>query len=320
MILTAAHVLTDPAITVRFKDGVETSVDVVRIARGSDVALLRTHRPIAGYGCLPLRADPAQVGNEVYAAGSPRGLEFTLTRGIVSGYREVDGRSWLQTDAPINPGNSGGPLGDADGNVLGVVQSKIMANKTEGLAFALPTKNALQALNLAIASETSPILATEVAVNQARKIDAIVDTEDAVPSLDPEGDRRAELAKKAQEAWQLQQKKRQQQAKANQDYADMVSRMTPWYVPATRWGGVGLFVVGAAGVVTTFVLAKQSSTMQADWVVDTRWNTVSWIAGGVGVAAFVSSFLLMPKIPPRETTAGVQLDVGLGSLGVSGRF
>lgn len=68
-----------------------------------------------------------QVGQRVFAIGSPFGLDQTLTAGIVSGLgrdmRSVTGRtirSVIQTDASINPGNSGGPLLDSAGRLVGV--------------------------------------------------------------------------------------------------------------------------------------------------------------------------------------------------------
>ena len=66
----------------------------------------------------------AHVGDEVLALGFPLagkiGSSLTVTRGIISSRRTVNGTDLLQTDAAINPGNSGGPLINRDGNVIGV--------------------------------------------------------------------------------------------------------------------------------------------------------------------------------------------------------
>ncbi len=76
------------------------------------------------------------VGREVITIGSPSGLDYSLTRGIVSGIRS-DG-NMIQTDAAINEGNSGGPLLGLNGCVVGVNTFKFLGK--EGLNFALSKK------------------------------------------------------------------------------------------------------------------------------------------------------------------------------------
>ena len=85
------------------------------------------------------------VGQKVYAIGSPKGLEASLSDGIISGRREItEGISWLQTTTPISPGSSGGPLLDATGQVVGVV----IAHRREGqnLNFAVPASEVIKFL------------------------------------------------------------------------------------------------------------------------------------------------------------------------------
>jgi len=86
-----------------------------------------------------------QQGQLVVAIGSPRGLDNTVTMGIVSSpARQPDPDSplvYIQTDAPINPGNSGGPLIDIDGYVVGI-STMILSQSggSEGLGFAIPAR------------------------------------------------------------------------------------------------------------------------------------------------------------------------------------
>ena len=75
------------------------------------------------------------VGDRVIAEGSPLGLESSVSDGIVSAFRNEDGREWVQTTAPVSRGNSGGPLLDIEGNVVGIVTLKIVGG--ENLNFAL---------------------------------------------------------------------------------------------------------------------------------------------------------------------------------------
>ncbi|MCU7960126.1 MAG: trypsin-like peptidase domain-containing protein [gamma proteobacterium symbiont of Bathyaustriella thionipta] len=89
-------------------------------------------------GCPFLKINPddnLQQGTRLYTIGNPSGLGYTVTSGIFSGYRDMDGQAFIQTDAPINPGNSGGPLVMADGSLIGINTSILKG--TEGIGFAI---------------------------------------------------------------------------------------------------------------------------------------------------------------------------------------
>ncbi len=76
-------------------------------------------------------------GENVFAIGSPLGLERSVSQGIVSTRsRNFDGILYIQTTAEINPGNSGGPLFNTRGEVVGVTNMKLIGG--EGLGFAIP--------------------------------------------------------------------------------------------------------------------------------------------------------------------------------------
>jgi serine protease Do len=81
-----------------------------------------------------------EVGQEVFAVGSPRGLEHTLTRGIISALRETKTKgSWvIQTDAAISPGSSGGGLFDQEARLIGI--TTFGAKDSQGLNFAIPAE------------------------------------------------------------------------------------------------------------------------------------------------------------------------------------
>jgi serine protease Do len=89
-------------------------------------------------------SDDLRQGQLVMAFGNPRGLEGSVSMGIVSSVaRQIkpeDPMVYIQTDAPINPGNSGGPLIDADGRVVGI-NTFILSQSggSEGLGFAIPS-------------------------------------------------------------------------------------------------------------------------------------------------------------------------------------
>jgi S1-C subfamily serine protease len=78
------------------------------------------------------------VGDEVFAVGTPMGLSWTLSRGIVSAMRKFRGAQVVQTDAAINTGNSGGPLIlKKNGKVVGVNTFVYRKDLAEGLNFAM---------------------------------------------------------------------------------------------------------------------------------------------------------------------------------------
>lgn len=79
-----------------------------------------------------------QVGAPVYAIGTPEGLQRTLSEGIVSSLRPVDGGSYIQTTAAISPGSSGGGLFDDHGRLLGL--TSFFISKGQQLNFALPVE------------------------------------------------------------------------------------------------------------------------------------------------------------------------------------
>ena len=103
-------------------------------------------------------SDNTRVGEWVVAIGHPRGLDQTVTQGIISAkHRQgiTDPSSYqdfLQTDAPINPGNSGGPLLNLSGQVIGV--NAVIASESggfEGIGFAIPSNIAVHVSNGLIA-------------------------------------------------------------------------------------------------------------------------------------------------------------------------
>jgi len=143
-VLTNHHVVAGAdEVEVRLKDRREYIAKVIGSDPQSDIALLKidaTGLPAATLGS----SRELKPGQWVVAIGSPFGLEFSVTAGIVS----ATGRSlandqryvpFIQTDLAINRGNSGGPLINLDGEVVGI-NSQIFSNTggSIGLSFAIP--------------------------------------------------------------------------------------------------------------------------------------------------------------------------------------
>lgn len=146
-VVTNHHVVEDAdTVTVRFSDRREYEAEIVGLDPRSDLALL--HVEEEGLPFLALAEDNAlDVGEWVLAIGSPFGLDYSVTAGIVSAMgRSLPTRNrenyvpFIQTDVAINPGNSGGPLFNLDGEVVGV-NSQIFTTRAGGsigLSFAIP--------------------------------------------------------------------------------------------------------------------------------------------------------------------------------------
>ncbi len=88
--------------------------------------------------------DTLKVGEDVYGLGAPQGLDLSLSDGLISQLREVDGYRFIQTNAAISPGSSGGGLFDSEGNLVGIMTEKIADEETEGIGFAIPADLVLQ--------------------------------------------------------------------------------------------------------------------------------------------------------------------------------
>jgi putative serine protease PepD len=131
LILTNDHVVKGASsITIDASGSSNTTRGATLVGEeaNKDLALIRVDP--TGLGLKPLTfasSSSLQVGDTVYAIGTPYGLEETFTKGIVSALdREIsapDGAKIagaIQTDAALNPGNSGGPLLNEEGEVIGV--------------------------------------------------------------------------------------------------------------------------------------------------------------------------------------------------------
>ena len=147
-ILTNVHVVTSStSVTVRRPDGSTTTARVEAQSAPFDIAVLKVAHALADQPIVAMGSVAgARVGQEVIAIGTPLGfLQNTVSRGIVSALREVDGATMIQTDAAINPGNSGGPLLDRAGLVIGVIKSGY--NGRNGLSFAVAIDHARAVLD-----------------------------------------------------------------------------------------------------------------------------------------------------------------------------
>ncbi len=141
-VVTNEHVIEDKngqisqTIQIVTNDNQAHNAQLIGYIKNLDLALLKTD---TGYSPLTLEdSSNVGVGEKVVAIGTPEGLSFSATDGIVSAVNRTGfgtAGSYVQTNAQLNPGNSGGPLINKGGNVIGMNNFKLV--NTEGIGFAL---------------------------------------------------------------------------------------------------------------------------------------------------------------------------------------
>lgn len=108
-------------------------IAIIRVSKtaitGSDVSKFKT---------ISLGdSDSILAGETIYAIGSPKGLQNTLSNGIISNPRQVvDGETLIQITAPISHGSSGGALVNEYGEVIGITSAGF--DDAQNIGFAIP--------------------------------------------------------------------------------------------------------------------------------------------------------------------------------------
>jgi Do/DeqQ family serine protease len=154
-ILTNNHVVEEAdRIEVELRDDRRFKGQVVGADPATDLAVVKIDAkdlPSASFA----EPDSLKVGQWVVAIGSPFGLQYTVTSGVVSakgrgglGVNEIE--DYIQTDASINPGNSGGPLVDLRGHVVGI--NTMIIGRGNNVGFAVPGELAQRVANQIIDS------------------------------------------------------------------------------------------------------------------------------------------------------------------------
>lgn len=147
---TNLHVVQDAqSIVVALGEDTELEAELQGSDPASDLAVLKvdaTGLPTITWG----DSNALQVGEWVIAIGSPLGLRYSVTAGIVSAKSRRDVgittyEDFIQTEATINPGNSGGALANLRGEVVGIPTAILSkSGGYEGVSFAIPSNTAAE--------------------------------------------------------------------------------------------------------------------------------------------------------------------------------
>jgi hypothetical protein len=145
VIITNYHVIEGAHdAQIKLKNGeVFDRVRVIDYDKRRDIAVLQvrsTGLPMVMIG----DSATVEVGDDTIAIGNPKGLEHTVSTGIISARRTdvtgLDGTMVFQTTAPISPGSSGGPLYNDRGEVIGITTAQY--KEGQNLNFAVDFKYA----------------------------------------------------------------------------------------------------------------------------------------------------------------------------------
>lgn len=137
IIVTNHHVVANAkAMAVKLQSGeVYRNVYLLSSDPINDLAFIKIEA--VDLPTIPLgNSNNVQVGDEVLLVGAPKGLEQTVSNGLISGIRLDEGVRVLQTSAAASPGSSGGPLLNRSGEAVGVMSFKVVNG--ENLNFAIP--------------------------------------------------------------------------------------------------------------------------------------------------------------------------------------
>ncbi|RYD74516.1 MAG: trypsin-like serine protease [Sphingobacteriales bacterium] len=148
-IITNHHVIKPALATKVILQNKAYTAEVISLNSDYDLALLKINAKELPALRLAVK-NLAEPGDEVFAIGTPlnKNLGSTVTKGIISGFREINGVKFIQTDVSINSGNSGGPLLNEEGEIVGITTVKLAGRGVEGVGFCILSTEVLDMLNL----------------------------------------------------------------------------------------------------------------------------------------------------------------------------
>ena len=142
-VISNAHVVEDNSlVNITLSDNITYRGIVVEEYKKQDISIINIISERPSFPHIEFRIPKSMnIGDTVYAIGYSLGLEgqVTITQGIISAIRFIEGMEYIQTDTAINPGNSGGPLVSVHGEVVGIVTAKYVGEEVEGIGLVIPT-------------------------------------------------------------------------------------------------------------------------------------------------------------------------------------
>ena len=133
-IISNYHVIAFASkIIVQTKNGEKSEAGIIYFDSDNDIAIIRTAVSISKIA--PRIATKVNVGQKIFAIGNPSGFDWSISDGIISGFRTNKSSELIQFTAPISPGSSGGGLFNSDGELVGLPTLQI--RDSQNLNFAV---------------------------------------------------------------------------------------------------------------------------------------------------------------------------------------
>lgn len=142
-IITNEHVIRGGTAVIDL-GGVRIPATVESSDSINDLAVLTTSAELAAEPLVLSETRPTP-GTSLFTIGNPRGLENSISTGVLAAVRQLGTRQLLQITTPISPGSSGGPVFDTSGKVVGVTVGTI--EEGQNLNFAVPASAVIKLLH-----------------------------------------------------------------------------------------------------------------------------------------------------------------------------
>jgi hypothetical protein len=228
LVVTNYHVVNGQYnISVKQRNGSSVRARLLDSSESHDLAILEIMDDEEAGEVIPLgTVNDLHPAREVVAIGSALGLTNTVTRGIVSSVRTVEGITFIQTDAALNPGNSGGPLVDIDGRVIGVNTIKLYWGESIAMAVAID-----HVIDLIEGDEPLPPLPI-AAVTEEKDRSRMSIVELAHADFNAKVERLAKRASHVDSLWD------RYQSRCGRCPSAQEERGREWFVIWERWGGI----------------------------------------------------------------------------------
>jgi serine protease Do len=154
-LLTNFHVVSQQfldkkgIIEVITSTGEKFTAELIRANRYEDLALLKINHNFSS--CFEITNNKDyKAGDKAFTIGTPKSIELgqSVSGGVISATRSINGTSLIQLNMSVNSGNSGGPVFNEKGKLNGVIISKLIGSNVEGVAFAIPGNQIEEFLNI----------------------------------------------------------------------------------------------------------------------------------------------------------------------------